>query len=110
MPQAPDMIQAVWNAAAGAVVGTLPPRPYARRLASMTLVGPTGSTFSMYRGYVVDRAQLVMTTGRGVRNTWTADAAAPTIGPGEAVTVVWSGGQTAAGSTGTVTMLSEVTG
>lgn len=108
MAQAPDMIRAVWNPAAGAVVGILPPRPYGRRLASMALVGPAGSTFSLYRGYVIDAAQLVMTTGRGQRNTWTAGGDETVIGSGEAVTVVWSGGATSSGSTGTVTLLSEV--
>lgn len=110
MSQTPDDVPATWSAAAAAVVGTLTPRSYGRRIQSMTLVGPRGSVFALYRGYVADPSALLLTTSRGERNTYDAGGSPVVIRAGEAATFVWSGGAAAPGGTARATLLSDVEG
>lgn len=109
MSQTPDTVLATWDAAAGAVVGRLAPQPYGRAIQNMTWVGPPGSAFTVYRGYVIDAASVILTSVRGERATATGAGSPLTIQSGEAATFVWSGGAAAAGQTARATLVSDVT-
>lgn len=109
MGQSPDTVVGAYRADLGAVVGHLQPQGYERRIVTLALVGPAGSAFALYRGYLVDPAQLVVTTGRGQRNTYDAAGAPILVRSGEAATAVWSGGgATDPTATGRLTIVSEV--
>lgn len=108
MGLSPDTVAATYTAATGATVGVLSPQGYDRRILTMALVGPAGSAFSLYRGYVIDATQLMVTTGRGQRNTYDAAGSQLLIRAGEAATVVWSGGGAASpGATARVTIITD---
>lgn len=104
----PDVVTAAWDGSAGAVVGRLLPQSYGRRIQRIALVGPNGSVFSVYRGYVVDPSALVLTTGRGERNTYEAAGDPVEVGAGEALTFTWAGGAAGAGTIGRATITSDL--
>lgn len=102
-----DAVRATYNGAAHAVVGTLVPQSYTRRLSSMTISGPAGSSFTLFRGYVVDVSAILLSASRGEFNTYTADVPI-LIRAGEAATFMWAGGQAGVVATASATLLCEV--
>lgn len=109
MPQTPDVVQAVYDSARSAVVGRLQPQSYDRRILSINVVGPLGSTFSLYRGYELVDANLISTTSKGSRNQYDSlTGGAPVIiRAGEAATFAWTGASATVGATATATVISQ---
>lgn len=110
MPDTVDVAQGRYDSATGTVIAQIPIQPYARRITTVVLQGPRRSTFKIYRGGVATAAQQLSSTptGGGGDNTYDSlTTGAPVqIGPGEQTIGVWSGGETATGSTGTATIRS----
>lgn len=110
MPIAPDVVHGVWDVPSGTVRGTLRDQAYDRRILKISFAGlPQGTTFALYKGYIVDDAFLQTTTLLGSRNSYDAglNSAPMTIFAGEAMTFVWSGNGLSAASTVTATVLSQ---
>lgn len=93
MPQSFESISAVWVAAISSMVATLQPRPYDRIIKRIAIVGPSSSTFKVYRGFVIDPAFILTQTRVGTNNT--ANLPNPiTAFANETTRWVWSGGTT----------------
>lgn len=110
MPLTPDAVPGVWHAATSTVRGTLKPSNVNRRLLKISFSGlPTGTTFSLYRGYIVDDANLMTTTLIGSRNSYDASrgGAPMELFANEAATLVWSGSGLTATSRVTAAIMSE---
>lgn len=105
-----DLVQAVYVAASAAVIGTLQPRPYTRRIVLMAVKGPSNSRLRIYAGYQVNDAFLRTAVFPADDRTYdSVRYGAPLIvHAGEAWTFAWSGGSVASGQTATATVTSEV--
>lgn len=92
MPQTPDIVQATYDAASGTVRGFLQPKGYDRRIVKISFVnGPTGSVFTMWRGYVPG-VDVMTTTTLGSRNSYdgSQDTGAIILYANEAATLEWA--------------------
>lgn len=109
MPLTPDVVQAEYVTASNAVVGRLNPQSYDRRIVAMAVEGPQNTTLSIYRGYQINAAALVMRVFPANSRTYDANTgqAPVTIFAGEAVTFAWSGGAAEAGATATCVVTSQ---
>jgi len=96
-----------YDAATGTVRGFLPQDSIGRRITNITIQGPARSTFRGYRGGVANTVNQCFSTptGGGGDNQYdsTTDGAPIPVPAATDLLVVWSGGSTTAGSTGTAT-------
>jgi len=106
----PEIVNGIWQAAQAAVVGFLDAYPAERRISRITITGPTGSLFVVYRGYVITGPGEVR-TDYGQSNLYEAYAGRDwsnlTVPRGEPLTFAWSGGAAGVGSTGRAIIYSE---
>lgn len=110
MPLTPDVVKATFHAASGSLRGILQPQSYARRILKITFTdAPLGSSFALYRGYVVDPSTAMTTTLIGSRNSYDATRGGAPIElfAGEAATFVWTGSAVVAASTAIANVVSE---
>lgn len=112
MPQTPDVVTAAWDASRAAVVGTLRPQSYDRAIVLASITGPSNSTLTIYRGYVIHSAFAMTTVYPADVRTYDSDAGNVDRAPmklhaGEAATFAWTGGASGAGQTATATIRSE---
>lgn len=111
MPARDDVATGVFVSATQ-LLGFLDPRPYDRDVTVITISGPAGSAFNLYRGYVADINYRVSTTSKGSRNTYdqngsTEDWTPLRIAAGEAATVEWTGSGFVAADVGQATIRSQ---
>lgn len=103
MPRSYEALSASWVAASSAMVATLQPRPYDRIINRIAIVGPASSTFTMYRGFVVDNSFIQTQTSQGQRNV--ANLTNPIIAfANETMRMLWTGGSTVSTSSASITL------
>lgn len=112
MSQSVDLVQATWNATAGAVRGVLQPQSFGRKVQLMSIQGPANSKLTIYRGYIPNFSGAITSVfPADVRTYDTASSGSPIdVRPGEPATFDWTGGAagTAAGLTAACNLISEV--
>lgn len=105
MPSGLDIVNAIFNVSANAVIGTLQPRAYDRQITRIVITGPASTIFTMYRGLVIADIYQINKTSKGSSNTYDAYAGekwSPLFIPsGESAILVWSGSTAIAGAKGT---------
>lgn len=109
MPLTPDVVRASWLASSSAVVGTLTPQSYDRRIVTIAVQGPSGSTLRIYRGYKIDPIYLVSSVYPADDRLYDSQmGSAPIkVHAGEAFTFAWTGGSSGVGVTATATLTSQ---
>lgn len=110
MPLTPDVVRATFHAASGTLRGILQPASYNRRILKVTFTSaPLGSSFGLFRGYLVDESTAMTTTLIGSRNSYDATRGGAPIElfAGEAATLVWTGSAVVAASTAIAAIVSE---
>lgn len=91
--QTPDIVRGIYDAASGTVRGYLQPSAYDRRILNINFTdGPTGSVFTLYRGYIPDTGTVMTTTNLGDRNSYNAtqDLGSMVLYANEAATLEWA--------------------
>jgi hypothetical protein len=108
--QTVDLVQATWNAARGAVEGSLQPQSYGRRIVLMAIQGPGRSTLTGYQGYIPEAAGRLFRVFPADSRTYDANELGGPIKirPGEAATFQWTGGNSGVGQTASCNIVSEV--
>lgn len=101
--RASELVRSAWSAAYSAQVATLQPRPRARSIVRVTILGPDNSRFALYRGLTITDLYMVSTTNLGLRNTASFDPPVE-LAAGESALGVWTGGSTAAGTISSMTL------
>jgi hypothetical protein len=101
MPLTVDVVQAAWNAAAVAVMGHLKPQSYDRRIVSMAIEGPAGSTLKIYTGHMIQVTELKSSVFPASSRLYDSelDQGPITIFAGQAATFAWTGGSSGPGVT-----------
>lgn len=110
MPSTPDIVQAIYHIPSGTLRGTINPASYNRRILKITFTNaPLGSSFTLYRGYIVDASTAITTTLIGSRNSYDAGVGSAPIElfAGEAATLVWTGSGVVPGVTATAAVVSQ---
>ena len=105
-----DLVQATWNASANAVRGQLRQQGYGRRVRLMSILGPSNSKLTIYRGGIPNFAGAITSVFPADVRTFDASAerSAIDIRPGEVATFDWTGGSSGVGQTASCNVISEV--
>lgn len=107
--QTTDQVTATWLAARSALVGTIGPRSYGRKVQLIDVRGPARSTLTIYRGHVPEpTGRLGSVYPADVRMYDAAGSAPIDIRPGEAATFQWTGGDTSSSGSASANVISEV--
>lgn len=105
------IVQAVYQASTGTVVGFLQPHTHNRRIKLMGVSGPSGSRLQIFRGYnAAGHGVPINTVYPAFSRTYDADreGSPMDIWAGQAATFVWDLGSTAVGSTASANVTSTI--
>lgn len=104
-----DSVTGVWRASLSALVGTIQPQSYTRRVTLMSINCPDRATLKIYRGYTPTLPGQVTSLANANGRTYTAEGGQPiVIRAGEPATFVWSGGNVTSTSSASAAVNSEV--
>jgi hypothetical protein len=106
-----EIVNGAWSAGLVAVTGILQAAPADRRLVRMTITGPSGSTFDVYRGFALSPVERILTTRKGSANTWESQGSegwsSTTLLRGQSYTFAWTLGASGVGQTGRAVLYLE---
>lgn len=106
MPRDVATVNAVWSAGQSAVVGTIEPAAYDRRLVLAAITGPANSVLTVYRGRVLTPSYMLTRVFPADSRTYdsTMGDAPILVAAGEACTWAWTDGASGVGVTATASI------